>query len=63
METLLPEAYKAGYKGKLLELWSEPGVAGRRSGWTVVADAKERTRTDANENEEAEATNPKADDA
>lgn len=40
METLLPEAYKAGYKGKLLELWSEPGVAGRRSGWTVVADAK-----------------------
>ena len=42
METLLPEAYKAGYKGKLLELWSEPGVAGRDgAGWTLVADAKE----------------------
>ena len=40
METLLPEAYKAGYKGRLLELWSEPGSAGRRAGWTVVADKK-----------------------
>ena len=38
METLLPEAYAVGSKGKLLELWSEPGSAGRRSGWTVVAD-------------------------
>ena len=40
METLLPEAYKAGYKGRLLELWSEPGAEARRSGWTLVADGK-----------------------
>lgn len=38
METLLPEAIKVGHKGKLLELWSEPGPVARRSGWTVVAD-------------------------
>ena len=38
METLLPEALKVGYKGRLLELWSEPGPAGRRAGWTVVSD-------------------------
>jgi hypothetical protein len=38
METLLPEFYTAGQPGKLLELWSEPGPVGRRSGWTVVAD-------------------------
>ena len=42
METLLPEAYKAGYKGRLLELWSEPGAEARRSGWTLVADGKDK---------------------
>ena len=41
VETLLPQAYKAGHKGKLLELWSEPGSAARRAGWTVVTDAAE----------------------
>ena len=38
-ETLLPEAYKgAGSKGRLLELWAEPGSDARRAGWTAVAD-------------------------
>ena len=38
METLLPEAYAPGSRGRLLELWAEPGSDARRSGWTVVAD-------------------------
>ena len=39
METLLPEAYGGtGSKGRLLELWAEPGSDARRSGWTAVAD-------------------------
>jgi N6-adenosine-specific RNA methylase IME4 len=46
METLLPEAYKeTGRRGRLLELWSEPGSAGRRSGWTVVSDAPRTPKT------------------
>ena len=51
METLLPEAYKAGYKGKLLELWSEPASGGakervdrRRRREGVNADGRERER-------------------
>ena len=32
------EAYAAGSKGRLLELWAEPGSDARRSGWTAVAD-------------------------
>jgi N6-adenosine-specific RNA methylase IME4 len=40
METLLPEAYAPGSRGRLLELWAEPGAEARRSGWTLVADGK-----------------------
>ena len=45
METLLPEAYAAGSKGRLLELWAEPGSDARRSGWTAVADGPATPKT------------------